>query len=142
MGEAKQGDTVKVHYIAKTEGETIFDSTSQVDPLQFTLGKEEIIPAFEEAIIGMQAGDKKTINIPAKKAFGPYLKDLVSSIKRTDLPSDLKLEVGQQLQVEQPDGSLILVTVTDLNNDKVTFDANHPLAGKDITFDIQLIEIL
>ena len=142
MGIVKEGDTVKVHYVAKTGDQIIFDSKSQVNPLQFKLGSEEIIPSFEEALIGMQSGDSKTIRVPADKAFGPYMEELISNIKRAELPTDLKLEVGQQLQIQQPDGSVILVTVTDISNEEVTFDANHPLAGKDITFDIKLVDII
>jgi peptidylprolyl isomerase len=142
MGIAKKGDTVKVHYIAKTADKTIFDSKTLVDPLQFTIGKEEIIPAFEIALIGMEKGQKKTVHVESQNAFGSYEKDLISTVNRSELPKDLKLEIGQQLQVQQPDESVVLVTVADLNEKTVTLDANHPLAGKDITFDIQLVEIV
>jgi len=138
----KEGDTVRVHYIAKAGEETIFDSKTQVDPLKLTVGEQEILPDLEKALIGMAIGDKKTIHIAANNAFGPYMNELVSTIKRAELPMDLKLEVGQQLQVQQPDGSVILVTVSGITPENVTFDANHPLAGKDITFDIELVEIV
>ena len=142
MGKVKEGDTVKVHYKAKTNGDIIFDSKIQPEPLIFKLGTEEIIPSFEKALIDMQTGESKTITVTADKAFGPYLEELVSSINKSELPKDLKLEIGQQLQIEQPDGTQILVTVANMTSDQVKFDANHPLAGKDLTFDIELIEIV
>ncbi len=142
MSEAKLGDTVKVHYTAKAENLLIFDSSTQIDPLQFTIGDGQIIPAFEEALIGMQAGDKKTINIKSDDAFGPYLNELITKVDKNQLPPNLELEVGQQLQIQQPDGQLLLVKVVDISDATVTFDANHPLAGKDIVFDINLVEII
>jgi peptidylprolyl isomerase len=141
MNKAKKGDTVKVNYKAKTVNEIIFDSKKQ-EPLKLTIGKNEVIPAFEEALIGMILGEKKTINVAAQDAFGPYLNELISQVDRDKIPSTVKLQVGQQLQIQQPDGSAIIVTVKDLDNQKATFDANHPLAGKDIIFDIELVEIL
>lgn len=141
MKQAKSGDTVKVHYQAKSGQEKIFDSKNLDEPLQLTLGKEEIIPAFEDALIGMQQGENKSIFIPSDKAFGPHLKELVSTIDRKQLPSNIPLELGKQLQVQQPDGSVLLVTIIDLTPQSITLDANHPLAGKDLTFDIELIEI-
>jgi peptidylprolyl isomerase len=141
MNKAKKGDTVKVNYKAKTENEIIFDSKKQ-EPLKLTIGKNEVIPAFEEALIGMNLGEKKTINVDAQDAFGPYLSELVSQVDIDKIPPSVKLQIGQQLQIQQPDGSAIIVTVKDLDNQKATFDANHPLAGKDIIFDIELVEIL
>ena len=142
MSSAKLGDTVKVHYKAKTKEQTLFDSANQTDPLQFTIGEEQIIPAFEEAIIGMQPGENKTINLAADQAFGPYLEDLISKVEKNQLPPTLELQVGQQLQIQQPDGEVLLVKVLDISDSNVTFDANHPLAGKDLTFDINLVEIV
>ena len=141
MKQAKKGDTVKVNYEAKTNDETIFDSKN-LEPLKVTIGKNEVIPAFEDALIGMNLGEKKTIHVDAQDAFGPYLADLVSQIDRDKLPANLTLHIGQQLQIQQPDGSAIIVTVKDLTNKIATFDANHPLAGKNITFNIELVEIL
>lgn len=142
MSQAKYGDTVKVHYKARTNDQTIFDSSKQANPLLFKIGDEQIIPAFEEAIIGMNAGDVKTINICANDAFGPYLDELISTVDKNQLPPNLELEVGQQLQIQQPDGQILLVKVLEMSDSTVTFDANHPLAGKDLIFDIQLLEIV
>lgn len=142
VSEVKFGDTVKVHYKAKTQDLVIFDSSNQMDPLIFTIGDGQIIPAFEKALIGMKAGDKKTINLASDDAFGPYIEELVTTVDRSQLPANLELEKNQQLQIQQPDGQIILVKVLKINDKSVTFDANHPLAGKDITFDIHLIEIV
>lgn len=141
-GEVKFGDTVKVHYKAKAEELTIFDSSTQMDPLVFTIGDGQIIPAFENALIGMQTGEKKTIKLQAEEAFGPYVDELVSTVDKNQLPPNLEIEKGQQLQIQQPDGQIILVKVVDISENSVTFDANHPLAGKNITFDIHLVEIV
>lgn len=140
MKKAKKGDTVIVNYKAKTDKEIIFDS-NQVEPLILTIGKNEVIPAFEEALIGMDLGEKKTINVKSDDAFGPYLEELVSRVDRKKIPTNVNLQIGQQLQIRQEDGSAIIVTVKDLDEKNATFDANHPLAGKDIIFDIELLEI-
>lgn len=141
MIKAKNGDTVKVHYIAKADERVIFDS-SEKDPLKLTIGKNQIIPILEKELIGMALGESKTIEVPSKEAFGPYLSELVSEIPREDIPRNLELKVGQQLQIERSDGDAIIVTVKDLDDKKAVLDANHPLAGKDLIFSIKLIEIL
>jgi peptidylprolyl isomerase len=140
--EAKFGDTVKVHYKAKTKDILIFDSLTQMDPLVFTIGDGQIIPAFEKALVGMKVGEEKTINLQPEEAFGPYLEELVTTVEKSQLPPNLDIQKGQQLQIQQPDGQVILVKVIDIDDTKITFDANHPLAGKDIIFDIHLIEIV
>lgn len=142
MRQAKKGDTVKVHYTGKLENGTVFDTSLNRDPLQFTIGNDEVIPGFEEAVIGMAPGDSKTVKITADKAYGPHLDEMVLVVERTQIPPNLKPEVGQQLQLKQADGKVILVVVTDVSESTVTLDANHPLAGKDLIFDIQLVEIL
>jgi FKBP-type peptidyl-prolyl cis-trans isomerase 2 len=140
MTKVKKGDVVKVHYLAKANDKVIFD-TDSVEPLKLKVGDNQVIPAFENALVGMDLGESKTINVSANDAFGPYLKELVSTVSRNQLPGNLELKEGQQLQIQQPDGSAILVTVTKLDDKTATFDANHPLAGKDITFLIELLEI-
>jgi peptidylprolyl isomerase len=140
--QAKKGDTVKVHYKAKSQDSLIFDSSTQPEPLELVIGNKQVIPAFEKALIGMGIGEQKIVHIPSDKAFGPHLDTLISTISRDQLPKDLLLEVGQKLQVQQPDGDVILVTVKSLSDSDVTLDANHPLAGKDITFEINLIAIV
>lgn len=142
MQEVKKGDKIKVHYKAIFHNEVLFDSSVQPEPMEITLGQDNIIPAFEQALLGMHKGEKKSIFVPAKEAFGPYQNELISKVEKTQLPENLQLEVGQMLQIQQPDGSSLLVTVKDITSNDVTFDANHPLAGKDLTFDIEVIEII
>ncbi len=141
MVEAKSGDTVKVHYTVTLEDGTVFETSVEGVPLEFTIGQGQVIPGFEQAVIGMKNGDLKTINIPADQAYGPYRDDLVLVIERGQLPEDLDPEVGQQLQMTQADGEVVRVMVSDVSEATVTIDANHPLAGKDLTFEIELIEI-
>jgi peptidylprolyl isomerase len=142
MAQAKPGDTVKVHYTGKLEDGTVFDTSTDSDPLQFTIGDGQIIPGFEQAVVGMNSGESKTIKVPVDEAYGPHREEMVLVVDRNQLPADLIPEVGQQLQNRQPDGQTIVVTVTDVSESSVTVDANHPLAGKDLTFDIQLVEIV
>jgi peptidylprolyl isomerase len=142
MVEAKNGDAVKVHYTGKTDDGTVFDTSMKRDPLQFTIGKGQLIPGFEQAVVGMRPGDSQTTTIPAKEAYGPRREELVMEVERKQLPANLKPEVGQQLQLNRSDGQTFVVTVSDVSGLSVTLDANHALAGKDLTFDIQLTEIL
>ena len=138
----KMGDTVKLHYKAKAADLVIFDSLTQMDPLVFTVGDGQILAAFENALIGMQAGEKKIINLQSEEAFGPYIEELITTVDKSELPPNLEIEKDQQLQIQQPDGQIILVKVIEMTDKDITFDANHPLAGKDIEFDIHLIEIV
>ena len=138
---AKDGDTVNVHYTGKLEDGTVFDSSVEREPLEFTLGAGTIVPAFEEAVRGMQAGQSKTVTIPSQEAYGPRHDEMVLVIERTELPPELKPDVGQQLQMQQPDGRAVSVLVTEVSETTITIDANHPLAGKDLTFEIELLEI-
>ncbi len=142
MAKAKVGDTVRVHYIGTLDDGTVFDSSMGREPLEFTLGENEVIPGFEEAVIGMEPGERKSITIPSDEAYGPYYEDMVLTVDRSEFPPDLELEVGQRLQVRQADGYVFAVTVTEITDDEVTLDANHPLAGEDLTFAIELVEIL
>jgi len=142
MTQAKLGDTVRVHYTGRLEDGTVFDTSIDRDPLQFTIGEGWLIPGFEEAVVGMNPGESKTTTIPADKAYGPYYEEMVVEVSRSQFPEDLEPEVGQQLQILQADGRAIVVRVTEVSESSVTLDANHPLAGKDLIFDIQLMEIV
>lgn len=142
MPQAKKSDTVKVHYTGKLDDGTIFDSSAEGDPLEFTIGEGQVIPGFEDAVVGMEARESKTVKIPSDQAYGPHHEDMVVKIDRDRFPDNLDPHVGQQLQIPQPDGRRIFVTVTEINESNVTLDANHPLAGKDLTFDIKLVEIV
>lgn len=141
MAAAKLGDTVKVHYTGKLKDGSIFDASEDSEPLEFTIGKGEVIPGFEQAVIGMEPGELKTAEILAVDAYGPHFDELVLEVESAQLPEDLNPEVGQQLQVGQPSGRTITVIVTDVSDSGITLDANHPLAGEDLTFDIRLMEI-
>ena len=141
MAQAKNGDTVTVHYTGKLEDGTVFDSSANRDPLQFTLGEGLLIPGFEQAVLGMSPGESKTAQVSADQAYGLHREEMVVEIARQEFPPHFQPEVGQQLQMPQSDDRIIRLTVAAVSEQKVTLDANHPLAGRDLTFDIQLLEI-
>lgn len=141
MAQAQNGDIVKVHYTGKLDDGTVFESTQGRDPLELQLGKQQVLPDIEKAVIGMNVGQSKTTTVAAIDAHGPHRPELVMVVKRAELPDDIKAEVGQQLLIRQPSGQELRLTVTDADDDSVTLDGNHPLAGKDLTFDLQLVEI-
>lgn len=141
MPQAKQGDTVKVDYTGKLDDGTIFDSSHGGTPLEFTIGDGQVIPDFEKAVVGMEPGDSKTITTPADRAYGPHDENMVVQVDREMVPPGLDLQVGMQLEMSQANGMVIPVTVTNVSDNNVTLDANHPLAGEDLTFDIELVQI-
>lgn len=143
MAKVKEGDTVKVHYTGKlTDEGSVFDSSREREPLEFTLGQGQLIPGFEKAVIGMEEGDNTTINIPSDEAYGERREDLELEVSKSDLPDNVDPQVGMQLQMQQKqNGQAIPVQITAVKDDYVTLDANHPLAGKDLTFDIELVEL-
>lgn len=141
MIEAKAGDTVTVHYTGKLNDGTVFDSSIDRTPLQFTIGTGQVIPGFEEAVVGMSPGASRTIHIPAEQAYGPYRQDMVQEVDRDRLPADLEPQIGQQVQAQVQGGRSIRLTITDVSDTSVVLDANHPLAGKDLVFDIQLLDV-
>ncbi len=141
MAEVKANDTVKVHYTGRLNNGTVFDSSLGREPLEFTIGHKMVIPGFEEGVMGMTVGETRTVSIASQDAYGPYLEDLVGSIRRTQIPPNIDLQVGAMLQMQTPDGGNMLVVIKDLTDEMVTLDANHPLAGKDLAFEINLLEI-
>jgi peptidylprolyl isomerase len=141
MAQAKNGDTVKVHYTGKFSDGTVFDTSADREPLEFAIGEGQVIPGFELAVDGMSVGDTKTVTIPASQAYGEYDDTMVMEVERVEFPEDLHPEVGDQLQMTQPDGDTFIVAVTRADEKSVTLDANHPLAGKDLIFDIKLESI-
>jgi peptidylprolyl isomerase len=142
MSQARHGDTVRVHYRGKLWDGSVFDASDR-EPLQFTIGGGQLIPGFEEAVVGMNPGDSKTAEVPAEKAFGPYQEDMVVVIpKKRFAHFDQEPGVGERVPIPRPDGPPIDVTVTEVTESDVTLDANHPLAGEDLTFDIELIDIV
>ena len=140
--QAKVGDTIRVHYTGTLDNGTVFDSSGGREPLQFTIGRGQMIPGFDKGVVGLNLSESKTITIPADQAYGPYRADLVQVVARDQLPTDSELEVGQVLQASQPNGQIILVTITNVTDSDVTLDANHRLAGKTLTFEIRLVEIV
>jgi peptidylprolyl isomerase len=138
MTQAQLGDTVQVHYTGRLRDGTTFDSSTQRDPLEFTLGQGELIPGFEQAVLGMQPEDSKTVSIPSEQAYGPHRVELLISVNRQEFPTELQPHVGQRLQMTQNDP----VMVTAVTEVEVTLDANHPLAGQELIFDITLVAIV
>jgi peptidylprolyl isomerase len=141
-GQAKNGDTVQVNYTGKLADGTVFDSSVGGNPLEFTIGKGLVIPGFEKAVMGMKIGEKKTVTIPANEAYGPSRADFIFEVPREKLTNVTNPQVGQQLKSTQNDGSLITAIITKVTDTIVTVDANHALAGKDLTFELELLKIL
>lgn len=142
MSQAKNGDVVKIHYTGKLDDGKVFDTSAERDPLEFTIGQHQVIPGFEDGIIGMAAGESRTLNIESANAYGPYRPEMIVKVARGEFPEDFKPEKGQFLQLQQEDGQMVMVEVTDLSDAEITLDGNHPLAGKDLTFEIRLVEIV
>jgi peptidylprolyl isomerase len=143
MRPAKQGDTVRVHYRGKLQDGSVFDETFDREPLRFTIGGGQLIPGFEEAVVGMEPGDSKTTELPVEKAFGPYLEERVIEVPKNKFARwDRQPTVGERVPIPQPDGSPIDVMVTEVTESKVTVDFNHPFAGQDLTIDIKLLDIV
>jgi peptidylprolyl isomerase len=138
MAQAKQGDTVRVHYTGTLDDGTIFDSSQGRDPLEFTIGQGRVIPGFEQAVVGMGLGESRMAQIPVDQAYGPRDEHMVLEIDRQQVPEDVELEIGDQIQLRRRDGGTSIVTVTAMTESNVTLDGNHPLAGEDLTFDIKL----
>ena len=141
MPTAKAGDTVQVHYEGKLQDGTVFDSSEGREPLSFRIGAGEVIPGFERAVDGMNVGETKMTRIEVDDAYGERRGDLELEVPREQLPNELEVEVGTPLQLQQPDGNAVPVTVTALDEEKVTLDANHPLAGEPLEFELTLVDI-
>jgi FKBP-type peptidyl-prolyl cis-trans isomerase 2 len=140
MEQAQVGHTVKVHYTGRLVNGTEFDTSRDDEPLEFTIGAGQIIPGFEDAVLGMSPGQSKTINIPTEEAYGPHQPEMVMVVNRQEFPDNITPRVGQELQVRQANRNLEVV-VTAVSDTEVTLDANHPLAGQALVFDIELVEI-
>jgi peptidylprolyl isomerase len=140
MKAAQTGDTVRIHYTGRLDDGQVFDSSEGHDPLEFTLGAGQVIPGFDQAVQGMTEGEEKRVTIPAEEAYGPHREEMVLTVDRSELPEGVDPEVGQQYQMSQA-GQTFVVTVTDVTEAAVELDANHPLAGRDLTFDLQLVGV-
>ncbi len=141
MSEAKNGHQVKVHYTGKLNDGSVFDSSEGKDPLVFTLGEGRMIAGFEKAVLGMKVGEKTTAEIPSAEAYGDHNEEMVISVSKDKIPADINPEVGLQLSIKQADGSAVPVVVTEVTDENIELDANHPLAGKDLVFDIELVSV-
>jgi len=141
MSQAKQGDSVKVHYTGKLDDGTVFDSSVGREPLDFTVGAGQLIAGFDEAVVGMAVGEKKTVRIAPEQAYGPHNPEMTLQVPRSDLPADIQPELGMQLEASQEGGHSMVVTVVEITDESVTFDANHPLAGKALTFEIEVVDL-
>ncbi len=142
MAEVKTGDTIRLHYTGTLTDGTTFDSSAGREPLEFTVGSGQIIPGLDKAMPGMTPGDTKKVEIPAEEAYGAHDADRAQTVPRDQLPDEIPAEVGTQLQLQSPEGQAIPVVISDVSDETITIDANHPLAGKDLVFDVELVEIV
>ncbi|EKE78264.1 MULTISPECIES: FKBP-type peptidyl-prolyl cis-trans isomerase [Oceanibaculum] len=142
MSAAKAGDTVRVHYTGTIADGSTFDSSVGNEPIQFVIGEGRVIPGFEQAAVGLTPGESRTVTIPAGEAYGEHRADLVQEVERASLPAEIEYAEGLQLQAQGPNQQPLMLTVTSVTDETITLDANHPLAGKDLTFDIELVEIV
>lgn len=142
MASAKTGDTVRVHYTGTLPDGTVFDSSRDREPLEFTIGQNMVIPGFENGVVGMNEGESKEISIPAAEAYGTYNEDLVAAVPRSQVPPEMELTVGMILQVRSPEGALARAMVREVTDAEVTLDLNHPLAGQDLVFNVELAKIV
>ena len=141
MQQVKNGDTVKVHYHGRLDDGTTFDSSSGREPLQFEVGSGMVIPGFDNGVMGMQVGEKRTVEISADDAYGPVDPGMIIDFPVSNFPDDMKPEVGMRLNMTDENGQVVPVTITEVKEESVTLDANHPLAGQKLIFDIELMEI-
>ena len=141
MSLVKENDTVKVHYTGKLADGQVFDSSEGKDPIEFTLGQGQLIPGFEKGLIDMKLNEKKTINIPKDEAYGDSREDLVQEVQKSELPEEIKPEVGMGLVSKSQDGREMNLVIAEVKEESIVVDGNHPLAGKDLVFDLEVVEI-
>lgn len=139
--QAKVGDTISVHYTGRLADGQVFDSSEGNDPLAFVIGARQVIPGFENGVVGLAIGDKKTIEIKAEDAYGARAEELSQTVQRELLRMDVQPEIGMSFMVQTPDGQEIPVSITEITEETITLDANHPLAGKDLTFDVEVVDL-
>lgn len=142
MTQATSGDTVRIHYTGTLDDGTQFDSSSGRDPLEFALGGGQVIPGFDSAVDGMTVGESKSVTIPPDEAYGQRHEQLVQQVPKSALPEDMEPTVGMQLQSQGPDGQVMNLVITEVEDESITVDANHPLSGQALTFAIELVEIV
>lgn len=139
--KTKNGDKVKVHYTGKLEDGEVFDSSRDRKPLEFTVGEGNVIPGFDKAVLDMEIGEQKSVEIAPDEAYGPRREELVVDVERSEFPSHIEPSVGQRLQMQQPEGGTVNLVITDMNDETITLDANHPLAGRTLLFEVEMMEI-
>ena len=141
MSKAKKGDTVKVHYTGKTQEGELFDTSKDRDPLEFELGSGQVIPGFESGIEGMGVGDTKTITLAPGDAYGEPMDELILDVPRAQFPTDITPEIGLTLELRSPDGQAGIAKIIGVSDESIKLDANHPLAGKTLVFEVTLVDI-
>ncbi len=137
----EKGSKIKLHYTGTLEDGTVFDSSKDKEPLEFEVGAGQVILGFDEGVIGLKAGDKKTIHIPVEKAYGQYDETRIGEYPKENVPKDMELMVGAKMFLQSPDGGVALATIKEIKEEVVVLDLNHPLAGKDLTFEVEIIEV-
>ncbi len=141
MSHAEKGSKIKVHYTGKLDDGTVFDTSAERDPLEFTLGEGRLIRGFEEAVTGMKVGETKTVTISADDAYGQHRPELQRRVPKEQFPENIDPQVGLFLNIRQPDGGVLEAVITEVSDEAVVIDANHPLAGRDLTFEIEVVDI-
>lgn len=141
MSQVKQNDTVRVHYTGKLADGQVFDSSLEREPIEFTMGQGQLIPGFEKGLLDMKVNEKKTINIPSEEAYGEPRQELIQEVDKSQLPEEIKPEPGMGLVSKSPDGREMNLVVTEVKEESIVVDGNHPLAGKDLVFDLEVVEI-
>ena len=141
MSQVQKDDTVRVHYTGKLADGQVFDSSLEREPIEFTMGQGQLIPGFEKGLLDMKVNEKKTVNIPSEEAYGAPRQELVQEVEKSQLPEEIKPEVGMGLVSKSPEGQEMNLVVAEVKDDTIVVDGNHPLAGKDLTFDLEVVEI-
>jgi FKBP-type peptidyl-prolyl cis-trans isomerase 2 len=141
MTKVKANDTIKLHYTGTLKSGEVFDSSEGKEPLEFKVGSGQVIPGFDNGVMGMEVNEEKKINIPASEGYGEVREELIQQVAKSELPAEIKPEVGLNLVSKTPDGNEIPLVVTEVTDEHITVDANHPLAGKDLTFQVKLVAI-
>lgn len=141
MSQVKANDTLRVHYTGKLADGQVFDSSLEREPIEFTMGKGQLIPGFEKGLIDMEVSEKKTVNIPSDEAYGAPREELIQEVEKSQLPEEIKPEVGMGLVSKSPDGQEMNLVVKEVKDETIVVDGNHPLAGKDLIFDLEVVEI-
>jgi FKBP-type peptidyl-prolyl cis-trans isomerase 2 len=139
---AAAGSKVKVHYTGTFDDGEVFDSSREREPMEFEVGAQQVIPGFDQALVGMKTGESKSVRIPEEEAYGPYNPEMIMEVAPDQFEAGMKVEIGQQFQVEMGEGNPVVLMVKDVRDDKVVLDANHPMAGKTLNFEIELVEIV